>query len=74
MIAEWGALGQTSPDGLRAAFLRRDGQLSAREGGLRLDVAPAAYDMLLDRLPWSFALVKLPWMVAPLHVKWRERT
>ncbi|MCB1354410.1 MAG: hypothetical protein KDK03_16895 [Rhodobacteraceae bacterium] len=74
VIAEWGALGQTSPDGLRAAFLRRDGQLSAREGGLRLDVAPAAYDMLLDRLPWSFALVKLPWMVAPLHVKWRERT
>ena len=24
--------------------------------------------MLLDRLPWSIALVKLAWMPAPIHV------
>jgi len=26
---------------------------------------------LLDRLPWSFSLIKLPWMGGALHVDWR---
>jgi hypothetical protein len=72
VIARWSALGATSVEGLREAFLRREGLLSPVEAGTRLDVASKPYDMLLDRLPWSIALVKLSWMPAPLHVHWRK--
>ncbi|MGY6412326.1 MAG: contractile injection system tape measure protein [Alkalilacustris sp.] len=72
VVAQWGALGRTSPEGLREAFLRRDGDLTLEEGGAaRLRVAAGPFDMLLDRLPWSVALVRLPWMAGPLHVRWR---
>ena len=72
VVARWTALGATSVDGLREAFLVRDGLLRRTDGGHALQVAPKAYDMLLDRLPWSIALVKLAWMPAPIHVSWRK--
>ncbi|MGY6633414.1 MAG: contractile injection system tape measure protein [Alkalilacustris sp.] len=73
VIAQWGALGRTSPEGLREAFVRREGELAIDpDGAARLRVLPGPFDMLLDRLPWSIALVRLPWMGAPLHVRWRE--
>jgi hypothetical protein len=72
VIAQWGALGKTSPDGLREAFIRRDGDLILEpEGAARLRVLPGPFDMLLDRLPWSIALIRTPWMPGPLHVRWR---
>ena len=72
VVARWTALGATSVDGLRQAFLLRDGLLRRTDAGHALQVAPKAYDMLLDRLPWSIALVKLAWMPAPIHVAWRK--
>jgi hypothetical protein len=36
-----------------------------------LKVQPRAFDMLLDRLPWGFSIIKLPWMQGVLHVEWR---
>ena len=33
-------------------------------------MTPRAYDMLLDRLPWGFAMVKFAWLTAPIHVRW----
>jgi hypothetical protein len=72
VIGQWGALGQTSVTGLREAFLRRDGLLGPSDAGWQLDVTPRAYDMLLDRLPWSIGVVKLRWMIAPIIVKWRN--
>jgi hypothetical protein len=24
----------------------------------------------MDRLPWSFSIIKFPWMAMPLHVSW----
>jgi len=72
VIERWGALGQTSPDGLREAFVRRGGVLRFDATGPRLSVDPGPFDMLLDRLPWSFSTVALPWMPLPLTVLWRE--
>jgi hypothetical protein len=69
-IAHWGVLKSTSPAGLRSAFLERRGLLRREEGGWRLRVEPAPYDMLLDRLPWSIGVVKLPWMPEPLFTEW----
>jgi hypothetical protein len=33
----------------------------------------ATFDMLLDRLPWSFAMIRFPWMAYPLHVTGANR-
>lgn len=87
VIEHWRALGKTSIQGLRDSFLLREARLqrlkpadgdeakgnnsSTAGQSWRLSVEPRAYDMLLDRLPWSFSLIKLPWMGGALHVDWR---
>jgi len=75
VIAHWTALGRTSVAGLRETFLRREGRLQREtvEAGAhwRLAVRPGPFDMLLDRLPWSYATIKLPWMKEVLYVDWR---
>lgn len=70
-IGHWTALGNTSPDGLREAFLQRPGKLTRRpQGDWLLQVEQKPYDMLLQQLPWSFRLVRLPWMDRILHTEW----
>ncbi|MBC3883343.1 hypothetical protein H8K35_18260 [Undibacterium sp. LX40W] len=71
VIANWSALGKTSIAGLRQTFLVREGQLSFVDESWQLRIPSSSFDMLLDRLPWSFAMIKFPWMRAPLHVTWR---
>jgi hypothetical protein len=71
MIERWRSIGNTSPAGLREAFLQRPGRLQRRQEEWHLRVEPRAYDMLLDRLPWSFSIIKHPWMKSPIHVAWR---
>ena len=70
-ITHWGALGSTSPDGLREGFLIREGKLEKEQTGWRLLVEQKTLDILLDRLPWSISILKLPWMSEMLHVDWR---
>jgi hypothetical protein len=70
VVAHWGALGNTSADGLRASFLRRCGLIREDENGYRLRVEPAPYDMLLRKLPWGTGLIKLPWMRRPIFTEW----
>jgi len=75
VIANWGALGQTSVEGLRASFLRREGRLVLQESehgrAWQLQVDRRGYDVLLDRLPWGYGTIRLPWMAEAIHVKWR---
>ncbi len=71
MIAQWNVLGHTSIEALRQTFLQRKGRLIRGEGGWKLKVEPAAFDMLLDRLPWGYTTCKFPWMPEVLHVSWR---
>ena len=75
VIAHWSILGNTSLAGLRESFLQREGRLERHDGeegpGWRLQVKARAFDMLLDRLPWSYATLRLPWMEGVLHVDWR---
>ncbi len=72
VLSQWTALGNTSVDGLRESFLRRDGLISMRGEGPHLRVMPKPFDMLLDRLPWSFSMIKYSWMPQPLQVSWRN--
>ncbi len=71
VIAHWSALGDTSTEGLQESFLLRDGHLMNSDNEWRLIVSARPFDMLLDRLPWSFQTMKLPWMNELLHVDWR---
>ncbi|MRW89710.1 hypothetical protein GJ699_06920 [Duganella sp. FT80W] len=71
VIAHWSALGKTSVGGLRQTFLRREGQLYFDNDAWHLKIPQATFDMLLDRLPWSFSMIKFPWMPHPLNVTWR---
>jgi hypothetical protein len=69
-IGHWKALGKSSPDALRVAFLQRRGALREEEAGWRLQVEPESFDVLLGRLPWGLTTVKLPWMTRPLYTDW----
>ncbi|MEO0974455.1 MAG: contractile injection system tape measure protein, partial [Pseudomonadota bacterium] len=71
MIEHWQVVGKTSVEGLREAFLQREGALRHHDEGWQLQVDQRAYDMLLDRLPWSFTPLRLPWMDEVLQVQWR---
>jgi hypothetical protein len=71
MIGNWTAIGHTSVAGMRESFLQREGRITLERDAWKLLVAPRAFDMLLDRLPWSIATLRLPWMDRVLHVDWR---
>ncbi len=72
-VAHWKALGGTSVDGLRVAFLQRRAALREEEDGWRLQPERESFDVLLDRLPWTLSTVKLPWMTRPLYTDWPTR-
>ena len=72
VIEHWSILGRTTPAGLRETFLQRRGHLERRaDGGWTLSVEPGAFDILIDRLPWGYAMQKHGWMSEALHVEWR---
>lgn len=71
IIAHWSALGHTSVQGLRESFLQREGRLTLQGDSMRLLVEVRSFDMLLDRIPWAYNLIKFPWMHAALYVEWR---
>ena len=72
VLQHWKKLNTSTVDALRQAFLQRSGRLIA-EGDDKwgLHVEGKAYDMLLDTLPWGFAVVRFRWMKQGLWVKWR---
>ena len=70
VITHWSALKNTSVRGLRSSFLQRQALLREDENGWKLHVERAAFDVLLDQLPWGISIVKLPWMKKALYTKW----
>ncbi len=70
VIQNWSILKNTSTEGLRRAFLDRNGILKVHHDGWLLQVERQTYDVLLDKIPWSIQVIKLPWMNNILHVEW----
>ena len=71
VVANWGALGGASPDGLREGFLQRDGVLSVDDwGDWLLRVERKSIDVLHDALTWPVSMVALPWMARRIVVDW----
>lgn len=71
VIKHWRAIGNTSPSGLREAYLQRSGKLSHIHSGWHLNLEHKTLDILLNRLPWGISVVKLPWMPEMLTVTWQ---
>jgi hypothetical protein len=71
VVANWKAVGSMSPDGLRSTFFVRQGTIDADGASDQLTVEKKTFDILLDKLPWGYSMIKHPWMKKVLNVKWR---
>ena len=71
LMQNWKPLANTSIDGFRESFLRRNGRLQLKNDAWHLSVEARSYDMLLDQLPWSCSTIRFPWMHRVIYVEWR---
>lgn len=69
-ISYWDVIGDCSVDGFRGNWLVRDGILTELEDRWELTVDKRAYDVLINKSPFAFSIIKYPWMSKPLHVNW----
>lgn len=69
--SNWRQLKNTSDNGFRDTFLKRQAMLKEEPDNWTLTVEEKPYDILLDSLPWSYALVKLPFQAKLIRVNWR---
>ena len=70
LISYWPELKNTSPDGLRDMFIKRDGKLVEKDNGHKLIVEPKVQDVLLEKLQWNISIVKMPWSKNLIFVEW----
>ncbi len=69
-ISHWAALKNSTIFGLRQTFLQRPGLLKPQEHSWLLKIERRGVDVLLDKLPFGYSVIKLPWMKQPIHVEW----
>ncbi len=71
MVAQWEIISSNSSvAALRETFLQRSGRLARRADAWTLRVERKTVDVLVDRIPWSIAVIYHPWMPESLHVTW----
>jgi hypothetical protein len=72
VIRNWPVLKNTRPDGLREVFLKRNGWFNQEEDSHAwlLQVERKGQDLLLEKISWSYSVIKLPWMERMLRVEW----
>ncbi|MBS1532901.1 MAG: hypothetical protein JSU01_21555, partial [Bacteroidetes bacterium] len=70
VLNSWEKLKNTSIEGFRASFLRRNGALVYKDEAWNLRVEQRGYDVLLQTLPWTIGMIKTPWMDNFLYVEW----
>ncbi len=69
-IKHWSIIKNTSPDGYRHSFLKRDGVLKFVTESWQLNIERKSYDILLESLPYTISIIQLPWMTNKLKVEW----
>jgi hypothetical protein len=70
VIEHWKVLKNTSVNGLRESFLKRDGLLKKSEMDWLLQVERKTLDVLIDSIPWGFSTLRFPWTEQKLLVEW----
>jgi hypothetical protein len=69
VLDQWKALKTRSTESLRETFLKREGMLTY-QSGWTLKVERNTFDILLEKLPWGFSLIKLSWNPEIIYVEW----
>jgi hypothetical protein len=70
IISHWPSIGNCSVYGFRGNWLVRNGLLTENDDRWELTVEKRAYDLLINKSPFSFSVIRYPWMDKPLHVNW----
>ncbi|NOQ72218.1 MAG: hypothetical protein GQ574_09470 [Crocinitomix sp.] len=70
VITNWSVLKNTTPRGLREGFIFRKGELTEFEESWLLTVEQKGIDIIMNKLPWGYSMIKLPWMDKILQVQW----
>lgn len=70
VIGHWKALKNTSVNGLRETFLKRDGIITLKDDGWHLKTERKTADVLLDMMPWGFSVIRFPWIPLPVFTEW----
>lgn len=70
VIGHWPSIGDSSIDGFRGNWLVREGLLIEHEDKWELIVEKRAYDLLINKSPFSFSITRFQWMNKPLYVTW----
>lgn len=70
VVGHWTALKNTSVQGLRESFLKRDGIVTAKEKGWLLQVERKTLDVLIDSIPWGYSTLVFPWDTLVIYVEW----
>lgn len=72
----WEKMKHTSDIALRQTFFQREGVVTyeTNQGMSKwiIEVEGKAYDVLLDSLPWSYAMYRYPWRDEVIEVRWRR--
>ena len=70
VIEHWKAIKNTSINGLRESFLKRDGILTLKENGWLLQVERKTLDVLVDSIPWGYSTIAFSWNERLIFVEW----
>ncbi len=70
VIEHWSVLQNTSPDGLRASFLVRNGKLKMEPDQIIIKMEESGVDILLNKITWGFRNFRLPWMQVTIITEW----
>ena len=70
LIEHWSALKNTSINGLREVFLKREGHLRDEMTNWTLFIERETPDILLDKLPWGISILKSSWNERMIYVEW----
>ncbi|HEX5038033.1 MAG TPA: contractile injection system tape measure protein [bacterium] len=70
VVERWDVLKNSSLEALREAFLQRVGRLRRGQDRYDLTVERKTFDVLMDKIPWSYSVLFSPWMERPVHVRW----
>ncbi|MEM7037796.1 MAG: contractile injection system tape measure protein, partial [Bacteroidota bacterium] len=70
ILQNWPPLRNSSIQELRSTFLQRDAILVQRQDNWDLHVQPGPFDMLLEKIPWSYQIIMLKWLKLAIYVTW----
>jgi hypothetical protein len=70
VIEHWKALKNTSVNGLRESFLKRDGLLTQKNNDWLLQIERKTMDVLIDSIPWGYNTIAFSWNENLIFVEW----